>query len=135
RLRQVREVVARSAMGAVGMRGVGAPELDLVGVQKTGIPRRVVNRLGAAARRPARLAEAAFGSGRGATAVEEGRTNSLGLVLALGRPAAIDGRKDPVLLFGLPESSYDREGGRYGGPRQSAGPSRAERPPRLASRD
>ena len=33
RLRQVREVVARSAMGAVGMRGVGAPELDLVDVQ------------------------------------------------------------------------------------------------------
>jgi hypothetical protein len=41
RLRQVREVVARSAMGAVGVRGVGAPELDLVDVQKTGIPRRV----------------------------------------------------------------------------------------------
>jgi hypothetical protein len=43
RLGQVREVVARSAMGAVGVRGVGAPELDLVDVQKTGVPRRVVN--------------------------------------------------------------------------------------------
>jgi hypothetical protein len=42
RLRQVREVVARSAMGAVDMRGVGVPELDLVAVQKTGVPRRVV---------------------------------------------------------------------------------------------
>ena len=42
RLRQVREVVARSAMGAVGLRGVGATELDLVDAQRTGIPRRVV---------------------------------------------------------------------------------------------
>jgi hypothetical protein len=43
RLRQVREVIARSAMGAVGARGVGALELDLVDVQKTGIPGGVVN--------------------------------------------------------------------------------------------
>jgi hypothetical protein len=42
RLRQVREVIARSAMGAVGVRGVGAPELDLVDAQKTGLPRCVV---------------------------------------------------------------------------------------------
>ena len=43
RLRQVREVIARSAMGAVGARGVGALELDLVDVQKTGIPGGMVN--------------------------------------------------------------------------------------------
>jgi hypothetical protein len=30
--------VAASAMGAVGARGVGAPEVDLVAVQRTGIP-------------------------------------------------------------------------------------------------
>jgi len=42
RRRDVREVVARSAMGAVGLRGVGAPELDLVDAQRTGIPRHVV---------------------------------------------------------------------------------------------
>ncbi len=32
------ETVAASALGAVGARGVGAPELDLVDVQRTGIP-------------------------------------------------------------------------------------------------
>jgi hypothetical protein len=32
------EPVATSALGAVGARGVGAPELDLVDVQRTGIP-------------------------------------------------------------------------------------------------
>ena len=37
---RVREVVTRSAMGAVGVRGVGAPTLDLVEAQKTGIPLR-----------------------------------------------------------------------------------------------
>jgi hypothetical protein len=42
RLRQVRGVVARSAMGAVGVRGVGAPELDLVPAQRMGVLRRVV---------------------------------------------------------------------------------------------
>jgi len=62
---------------------------------------RPVDPLGASARGPARPAQAAFGSGRGAPVVEEGRTNPLGLVLALGRPAAIDGCKNPVLLFGL----------------------------------
>lgn len=39
---RVREVVARSAMGAVGVLGVGAPEIDLVTAQKTGIPRGVI---------------------------------------------------------------------------------------------
>jgi hypothetical protein len=42
RLRHVREEIARSAMGAVGARGVGAPELDLVTTQRTGIPRSIV---------------------------------------------------------------------------------------------
>jgi len=42
RLGRVREAVARSAMGAAGMLGVGAAELDLVDVQKTGIPRHAV---------------------------------------------------------------------------------------------
>jgi hypothetical protein len=37
------ELVTRSAMGAVGARGVGAPELDLLDVQRTGLPRCVVN--------------------------------------------------------------------------------------------
>jgi hypothetical protein len=41
---RVREVVARSAMGAVGARGVAAPELELRAVAATGLPRRgVVN--------------------------------------------------------------------------------------------
>ena len=35
---RVREVVTRSAMGAVGVLGVGAPTVDLVEAQKTGIP-------------------------------------------------------------------------------------------------
>ncbi len=39
---RVREVVARSAMGAVGVLGVGAPEIDLVTAQQTGIPRGVI---------------------------------------------------------------------------------------------
>ncbi len=39
---QVREAVARSAIGAVGVLGVGAPELDLIDAQTTGIPRHVV---------------------------------------------------------------------------------------------
>ncbi len=39
---QVREAVARSAMGAVGVLGVGAPQLDLIDAQTTGIPRHVV---------------------------------------------------------------------------------------------
>jgi len=43
RLDRVREVVARSAMGAVGVRGLGAPELDLITTQTTGLPRGVVN--------------------------------------------------------------------------------------------
>ena len=42
RLRQVREVIARSALGAVGVRGTGAPELDLVDAQMTGLPRCAV---------------------------------------------------------------------------------------------
>src|SRR5262249_61580762 len=36
--RAVAEPVATSALGAVGARGVGAPELDLIDVQQTGIP-------------------------------------------------------------------------------------------------
>jgi hypothetical protein len=36
------ETVAASALGAVGARGVGAPELDLVDVQQTGIPRHPI---------------------------------------------------------------------------------------------
>jgi hypothetical protein len=39
RLDRVHEVVVRSAMGAVGARGVGAPELDLITAQTTGLPR------------------------------------------------------------------------------------------------
>ena len=39
---RVREVVARSAMGAVGVLGVGALEIDLVTAQKTGVPRGVI---------------------------------------------------------------------------------------------
>jgi hypothetical protein len=42
RLGHVREVVAASALGAVGARGVGAPDLDLVDVQRTGLPRQPV---------------------------------------------------------------------------------------------
>ena len=38
-LGRARDVVVRSAMGAVGARGVGAPDLDLVDVQRTGLPR------------------------------------------------------------------------------------------------
>jgi hypothetical protein len=42
--RTLTEAVATSALGAVGARGVGAPELDLVDVQQTGIPDyRIVN--------------------------------------------------------------------------------------------
>ncbi len=36
--RTLTEAVATSALGAVGARGVGAPELDLVDVQRTGLP-------------------------------------------------------------------------------------------------
>jgi hypothetical protein len=43
RLERVREVVARSAMGAVGARGVGAPELELLTAISTGLPSGVVN--------------------------------------------------------------------------------------------
>ncbi len=39
RLGRMAETVAASALGAVGARGVGAPELDLFDVQQTGIPR------------------------------------------------------------------------------------------------
>jgi hypothetical protein len=39
RLGRATETVASSALGAVGARGVGAPELDLLDVQQTGIPR------------------------------------------------------------------------------------------------
>jgi hypothetical protein len=42
RLGKVRELVARSAMGAVGALGVGASVMDLMDVQKTGITRGVV---------------------------------------------------------------------------------------------
>ena len=42
RLAHVRELVARSAMGAVGALGAGAVEVNLVDVQKTGLPRGVV---------------------------------------------------------------------------------------------
>ena len=42
RLAHVREVVARSAMGAVGALGVGAAEMKLVGVQTTGLPHGVI---------------------------------------------------------------------------------------------
>jgi len=37
-----REVVTRSALGAVGLRGVGAPEIDLVTARQTGVPRGAV---------------------------------------------------------------------------------------------
>jgi hypothetical protein len=40
---RTRELVARSAMGVVGARGVGAPELELLNALKTGLPRCVVN--------------------------------------------------------------------------------------------
>jgi hypothetical protein len=39
RLGRMAETVAASALGAVGARGVGAPELELLDVQQTGIPR------------------------------------------------------------------------------------------------
>ena len=42
RLAHVREVVARSAMGAVGALGVGAAEMKLVAVQTTGLPHGVI---------------------------------------------------------------------------------------------
>ena len=42
RLGRVREVVARSALGAVGALGLGAPVIDLVEAQTTGIPRGTV---------------------------------------------------------------------------------------------
>jgi hypothetical protein len=40
---RTRELVARSALGAAGARGVGAPELDLLDALRTGLPRCVVN--------------------------------------------------------------------------------------------
>jgi hypothetical protein len=44
RLGHSREVVARSALGATGARGLSAPEFDLLVVQRTGLPERgVVN--------------------------------------------------------------------------------------------
>jgi hypothetical protein len=42
RLARVREVVAGSAMGAVGALGAGAVEVDLVAVQTTGLPHGVI---------------------------------------------------------------------------------------------
>jgi hypothetical protein len=48
--RTLTEAVATSALGAVGARGVGAPELDLVDVQRTGIPDRQRGRLAGRAR-------------------------------------------------------------------------------------
>jgi len=42
RLAHVRELVARSAMGAVGVLGAGAVEVTLIDVQTTGLPRGVV---------------------------------------------------------------------------------------------
>jgi hypothetical protein len=42
RLTHVREVVARSAMGAVGALGVGAAEMELVAAQTAGLPHGVV---------------------------------------------------------------------------------------------
>jgi hypothetical protein len=38
RFGHAREVVARSALGAAGARGLAAPEFDLVGLQRTGLP-------------------------------------------------------------------------------------------------
>ena len=40
--RSPREVVARSALGAVGARGVEASEVDLIEVQQIGLPRRPI---------------------------------------------------------------------------------------------
>jgi hypothetical protein len=37
-----RDVVAQSALGALGARGIGAPEIDLIEAQRTGIPQRAV---------------------------------------------------------------------------------------------
>jgi len=36
--RRARDVVVRSAMGAVGARGIGAPDFDLITLQTTGLP-------------------------------------------------------------------------------------------------
>jgi hypothetical protein len=38
RFGHAREVVARSALGAAGARGLAAPEFDLIDVQRTGVP-------------------------------------------------------------------------------------------------
>jgi hypothetical protein len=37
-----RDVVAQSALGALGARGIGAPEIDLIEAQRTSIPQRAV---------------------------------------------------------------------------------------------
>ena len=60
--RTLTKPVATSALGAVGARGVGAPELDLVDVQRTGIPDyRIVNVDGS---RVVRASEAFVGAHR-----------------------------------------------------------------------
>lgn len=130
--RTLTEAVATSALGAVGARGVGAAELDLVDVQRTGIPEYpIVNVDGS---RLARAKEAFVGAHRDIYHREVATLVAMAAGLLVGGPDGARPRpRDPV---GNPRPgrpcragrTSGRPGGRTPGPSHrstSASPSRS----------
>jgi hypothetical protein len=77
--------IAASALGAVGARGVGAPELDLLDVQRTGIPQyRIVNVDGSGVVKPS---ERLLGAHRDIFHREIGVLAAMAAGLLIGGPA------------------------------------------------
>jgi hypothetical protein len=77
--------VAASALGVVGARGVGAPELDLLDVQRTGIPQyRIVNVDGSGVVKPS---ERLLGAHRDIFHREIGVLAAMAAGLLVGGPA------------------------------------------------
>jgi hypothetical protein len=94
--RTLTEAVATSALGAVGARGVGAPELDLVDAQRTGIPEYpIVNVDGS---RVVRAKEAFVGAHRDIYHREVATLVAMAAGLLVGGPEGARPRpRDPVV--------------------------------------
>jgi hypothetical protein len=94
--RTLTEAVATSALGAVGARGVGAPELDLADVQRTGIPEYpIVNVDGS---RIVRAKEAFVGAHRDIYHREVATLVAMAAGLLVGGPEGARPRpRDPVV--------------------------------------
>ena len=94
-VRSCAETVAASALGAVGARGVGSPELDLLDVQQTGIPSYpIVNVDGS---RVVKASDALLGAHRDIFHREVGTLIAMAAGLLVGSPQGARPRPvDPI---------------------------------------